>query len=79
MKSKQLANVLIKMLGLYALVSNLHMILGGVFAMMRAGRDSVMGSDSLFIATAVLAVFVGIFLIVKSRTIAELLFGNEDE
>jgi hypothetical protein len=79
MKSKQLANVLIKLLGLSVIVHNLSTLIGGMLTMIQAGRASVAGEGSFFIITSVLTTFVGVFLIVKSRAVAELLLGAEDE
>ena len=67
MKSKQLANVLIKILGLSILVHDIP----GVFTVLYSNLPN-------FLLLAV-SVALGIFLIVKSRAIAEFLFKNEDE
>jgi hypothetical protein len=88
MNSKQLANVLIKILGLSVIVHSIPGILGSLFMMMHSagqmtatsfGRPSSAPDSSLFIASNVVTIFVGALLIAKSRAIAGLLFGAEDE
>jgi len=79
MNSKQLANVLIKILGLSVIVHNLSTLIGGLLTIMQASRAGMAGGGSFFLLTSVLTVFVGIFLIVKSRAIAEFLLKAEDE
>ena len=65
MKSKQLANVLIKILGLSMLVHDIPGFLTVAYM-----------SLANFLVLAVSAA-LGVFLIVKSRDIAEFLFKNE--
>jgi hypothetical protein len=88
MNSKQLANVLIKILGLSVIVHSIPTLLGSLVVMLHSqgqmttttyGRPSSGPDSSLFIASTVLTLIVGIFLIVKSRAIAEFLFKAEDE
>ena len=88
MKSKQLANVLIKILGLSVIVHSFPTILGSLFVLMQSGgqvtvsnygRVSAAPDNSLFIASSLVTVFIGVFLIVKSRAIAEFLLKAEDE
>ena len=88
MKSKQLANVLIKIIGLYICLCAIPGVVSGIlalFAPLFAPPVEVpKWSETLFrvfswaIGDAVQAV-VGIFLIIKSRKLAEFWFKNEDE
>ena len=67
MRSKQLANVLIKILGLSVLVHSIPGVLGVWYG-------------SLFNSLQqVIMPVLGIWLIVKSRDIAEFLFKNEED
>jgi hypothetical protein len=92
MKPKQLANVLIKILGisvfLYAIPSFFSGVFielfGFVFGLASSGRSSSASSYSLayplgYGLSAVVSIAIAIFLIVKSRKIAEFLFRGEDE
>lgn len=83
MKSKQLANVLIKMLGLsvclYAIPSCISGILEGVVHL----KDSphwlaIIPLVSYSIGAAIQAA-VGLVIIAKSQTVAGWMFKNEDE
>ena len=85
MKSKQLANVLIKIIGLYiclcAIPNLIAGILVGLSSLGWSKTDTtgiVMRMVSYSIGYAVQAV-VGIFIIAKSRKVAEFFFKNEDE
>jgi len=80
--------VLIKILGLSVIVHSIPTLLGSLFVMMHSvgqmttttyGRPSSGPDSSLFIASNVVTLFVGVFLIVKGRAIAEFLFRTEDE
>ena len=83
MKSKQLANVLIKTIGLYICLCAIPGFVSGVLF----ACSSAMGlkwSDKLFdvlsfAVGAVVQAAVGIFIIIKSRKIAEFWFKNDDE
>jgi len=76
MKSKQLANVLIKILGLSVCTQSVMHFLNGIFNILAASRIQILGVN--FLSGAILAV-IGIFLIVKSQVIAGLLFKNEED
>jgi hypothetical protein len=86
MKSKQLANVLIKIIGLYVCLCAIPGIITGVLAIFTfhfAGANEGTNQRwfSLFsysIGDAVQAL-VGVFLIIKSRKLAEFWFKNEVE
>ena len=79
MKTKQLANVLIKVLGLSMLI---HGISGVILPLLNVllvngGRS---GSGSLnYALSSMIVPVIGICLIVKSRCLADWLFKNEDE
>jgi hypothetical protein len=78
MKSKQLANVLIKIIGLYVCLCVIPSLVSGILiaseyplvAKSTEGIDGIIRIVSYSIGDAVQAV-VGIFLIVKSRKLAE--------
>jgi hypothetical protein len=83
MKSKQLANVLIKIVGLYVcLVAIPYMVsgIGAALSMAIAHKsndlDFEIFSDG---GGALVQMIVGTILIVKSRKIAEFWFKNEEE
>jgi hypothetical protein len=79
MKPKQLANVLIKILGLSEIVRYLAQVTAVLIQMLEAGgRFGGSGYASLW-ANLVIELTIGIVLIAKSRAIAELLFRTEDE
>ncbi len=87
MKSKQLANVLIKITGLYISVFAIPALVAGIvvwltsyslWAQTNKGGTLIAEMLSALVRTAVQA-GLGIFLIVLSRQIAGYLFTNEDE
>jgi hypothetical protein len=84
MKSKQLANVLIKILGLYVCLGAIPGFISGIlYGLTALGMKTdttgmVMRMVSYSVGDTVEAV-VGIVIIVKSRKISEFWFKNEDE
>ena len=79
MKPKQLANVLIKILGLSEIVRSLAQVTAVSIQMLEvAGPFGGRGFAS-FWANLVIELVIGIVLIAKSRAIAELLLRSEDE
>jgi hypothetical protein len=83
MKSKQLANVLIKIIGLYVCLCAIPHFVSDIliaFASPIGAKwsEEIIRIISYAIGDAVQAA-VGIFLIVKSRKLAEYWFKNEDE
>jgi len=83
MKSKQLANVLIKILGLYICLCAIPSIISGILLVFTSTMgvswgQILMRQGAFAIGEAVQAV-VGVFIIRKSRKIAELWFKNDDE
>jgi hypothetical protein len=84
MKSTQLANILIKIAGLYICllaipntISGIMVVFSSVFGQVK-WDEAIIRLLSYSIGTGVQAA-VGIFVIVKSRKIAEFFFKNEDE
>ena len=78
MKTKQLANALIKILGLSVLVQGIPSILAGLLAMLQFGGVGF-GSPGpynyfLHLLPTLIMVAIGIYLIVKSRDVAAFLF-----
>lgn len=83
MKSKQLANVLIKIIGLYICLCAIPGIVSGILYAIVAIFPTKMDEPLLrmfyySIGDAV-QVIVGIFLICKSQKLAAFWFKNEDE
>jgi hypothetical protein len=83
MKSKQLANVLIKTIGLYICLLAIPGFVSGILLVFSSALH-VSWSDYLFrMATYavgdVVQAAVGVFIIIKSRKIAEFWFKNDDE
>jgi hypothetical protein len=85
MKSKQLANVLIKIIGLYVclctipgLVSGISIAFVYVYPLGAKLNEGIFRLVSYSIGDVV-EVLVGIFLIVKSRKLAEYWFKDEAE
>jgi putative Mn2+ efflux pump MntP len=76
MKSKQLANVLIKILGLSLCAQSLMHFVTGTFNVYANNRSLFLWSN--FVSGAILAV-VGLFFIVQSRSVAGCLFKDENE
>ncbi len=85
MKPKQLANVLIKILGLSVVVRAVPTLIDGIVNLavaIRGGPPRVVtmsGAYWSYAATNVFLIIIGIFLISNSRKIAEFLFKGEDE
>jgi hypothetical protein len=79
MKPKQLANVLIKILGLSEVVRSLAQVTAVLIQMLEAGGRFSGSGFASFWANLVIELVIGIVLIAKSRAIAELLLRAEDE
>jgi hypothetical protein len=82
MKTKQLANILIKILGLSVLVHGIPSILSGLLPMFQAigsHGNYVSNSFWLYPLSSVVSAAIGIYLVVKSRDVAAFLFRDEDE
>jgi hypothetical protein len=83
MKSKQLANVLIKTIGLYICLCAVPGFISGIClifssAMGISWSEKLFSMESYAIGNVVQAV-VGIIIIIKSQKIAGFWFKNEDE
>ncbi len=78
MKTKQLANVLIKVLGLSLVVHDIPTLVSAIVDMYQVFRGSESGIGILPL-TAIIILLTGIFLIAKSRDTAEILFKGDDE
>ena len=84
MKSKQLANVLIKIMGLYVCLCAIPELVIGIgapiFVFFGAAKWSDVMTEELSSAIgASIQSVVGIILVVKSWKLAEFWFKNEDE
>ena len=82
MKSKQLANVLIKMLGLSICIYAIPSCVLGVLAMLSdksASKDITVLGISATAASAAVQAVVGIVIIAMSQKIAGLMFKSDDE
>jgi hypothetical protein len=80
MKQNQLANVLIKMLGLYFCVDGFVRVVSGVLSLLvdimsRSGFGSFYGWVSPF--SGLIMAAIGLLLILLSRAIADILFKDE--
>jgi len=80
MKSKQLANVLIRILGLSVLVHGIPFIITELFTLVQA-RGVGSRADYFWLSplSSVIMIAIGIYLIVKSRDVAAYLFKDDDE
>jgi uncharacterized membrane-anchored protein YitT (DUF2179 family) len=86
MKSKQLANVLIKILGLSVFIEAIPHIINGLFqalVMAEAGRVNGPGLSGfslwVFPACNLGLLILGVFLIKKSQCVTTLLFKEEED
>jgi multisubunit Na+/H+ antiporter MnhC subunit len=82
MKTKQLANILIKILGLSVVAHGIPSVISGVFNIARASK--AYGSPNVYDfwaypISSVILLAIGVYLIVKSRDVTALLFKEEDE
>ena len=78
MKTKQLANVLIKILGLSVCVHAVPSLIDVLLHFIRARVGSSPG-EFWFPVSSVVWAALGLYLIVKSRDVAEFLFKSENE
>jgi hypothetical protein len=84
MKPRQLANVLIKVAGLYICVSNIPGLVYGIFAVYMQDALRPNGSEMGFgilsyVGSAIIGLVLGILLIVKSQKLAAFWFKNDEE
>ena len=78
MKSRQLANVLIKTIGLYICLLAIPSFVSGVLLAFMKWDEKLLGTLSFSIGASIQAV-VGMVIIVKSRKIAGFWFNGADE
>jgi hypothetical protein len=78
LKTKQLANVLIKILGLSVILNDIPSVLASLITFFQVPKGSG-GSALLYLMAGMIAIVVGIVLIVTSRSVAEHLFKDDDE
>jgi ABC-type nickel/cobalt efflux system permease component RcnA len=84
MKSKQLANVLIKIIGLYVCLCAIPGLVCGIAVVFARAVGAPQGNDAIAYVLpeaigAAIQLVVGVILVVKSRNLAEFWFKNEDE
>jgi hypothetical protein len=81
MKSKQLANVLIKILGLSVSVHGIPSVITGLFQLLQYRGMGSQGGGYYWLLpfSSVILVAIGIYLVIKSRDVAAFLFKDEDE
>jgi hypothetical protein len=80
MKTKQLANVLIKILGLSVIIHGIPSVMTGFFTGFRIrGDSSQAGYYWPFWLSYLILPAIGIYLVLKSRDVATFLFKDEDE
>lgn len=83
MKSRQLANVLIKITGLYFCVSNIPVLVSGILAayvqdaMKSSGYEMGFGIWN-YLGSAIIESLLGILLIAKSQRLASFWFKSEE-
>jgi len=79
MKTKQLANVLIRILGLSEVVHSLPAIISGLYSVMRADGYGHSAEVWLYPVSSLVLAGLGVCLILKSRELAAWLFKDEAE
>jgi hypothetical protein len=79
MKTKQLANVLIKILGLSVVVHSIPSIITAIYSVVRARPFGVPGDSWFFLFPLLLLTAIGVYLVIQSRQVTGFLFQNEEE
>ncbi len=86
MKTKQLANILIKILGLSLFVHAIAYVLSELIPTLQTIAHSISYPEKTFwnyswiqIVSQVILMAIGIFLILKSREVAAFLFKHDEE
>ena len=84
MKSKQLANVLIKILGLYLLAESLPTTLSYLGQLSKVSEIhtasfSIISLVSCFVLATLSKLAISLFFLFRIKSIAEFLFKNEEE
>ena len=78
MKTKQLANVLIKILGLSVILHDLPSLLSSLITLFQVPKGA--GGGALwYLLAGLVTIFIGIILIASSRNVVELFFKADDE
>jgi len=78
MKTKQLANILIKILGLSDIIHSIPSIITPLLSIWRI-RGAAPAEYWLYLVSPVFFAVIGIFLVLKSRNVAAFLFKDEDD
>jgi hypothetical protein len=79
MKTKQLANVLIKILGLSVVVHTIPSIITAIYNVMRVRPFGVPGESWFVFFPGLLLLAMGVYLVIQSRQVTGFLFKNEAE
>jgi hypothetical protein len=79
MNTKQLANVLVKVLGLSVAVHSIPAVITGLFSAVQIRGVTGPGAYWLYPVSSLVLMAIGIYLIVRSKDVVEFLFKNEDE
>jgi len=79
MKTKQLANILIKILGLSVFVESIPGIITGLYNAVRIRPAGGPGDFWFYPVSSLVLAAIGIYLIIQSRPVTALLFKSEDE
>ena len=79
MKTKQLANVLIKILGLSVCVHSVPGVISGLFSVARAKGGHVPGEYWFYPLPSLVSLAIGVYLIAMSWKVAAFLFKGEED
>ena len=83
MNSKQLATVLIKVLGLSIAIDGVHTLVTGLLQLFRIGQMGRFMPPSdplmLLVSNAIVSLLIGIYLITRTRNIVGFLLRDGDE
>jgi hypothetical protein len=79
MKTKRLANVLIKILGLSVIVHGVPTIIMSFISALPAARAGAGFGSWIYPLSSVAVAVIGVALIIQSQAITDLLFKGDDE
>jgi hypothetical protein len=79
MKTKQLAYVLTKILGLSVVVHGIPSLVSGILNMTRTSGFGPQRDVWFFVVAPLVIMVIGIYLMVKSHDVVEVLFKGEEE
>ncbi len=79
MKTKQLANVLIKILGLSVVVHSIPGIITAIYNAVRARPFGMAGESWFYLFPLLLLTAIGFYLVIQSRQVTGFLFKDEEE